>query len=152
MRISDWSSDVCSSDLLTILVSSVTVLSALVKNIGALAILIPSALRMARKSGASPSVFLMPMSFGSLLGGLMTLVGTSPNIIVSWVREQLTGEPFGMFDYTPVGLGLAIMGIIRSEERRVGKECVSTCRSRWSPYHYKKKKKNTYKKRKITNP
>ncbi|HEY9579181.1 MAG TPA: SLC13 family permease [Rhizorhapis sp.] len=97
---------------LTILVSSVTVLSALVKNIGALAILIPSALRMARKSGASPSVFLMPMSFGSLLGGLMTLVGTSPNIIVSRVREQLTGEPFGMFDYTPVGLGLAIMGII----------------------------------------
>src|SRR3546814_9136788 len=42
----------------------------------------------------------------------MTLVGTSPNIIVSRVREQLTGEPFGMFDYTPVGLGLAIMGII----------------------------------------
>src|SRR3546814_4210434 len=106
LRISDWSSDVCSSDLarsgiiesmlarltasvtrvrwqLTILVSSVTVLSALVKNIGALAILIPSALRMARKSGASPSVFLMPMSFGSLLGGLMTLVGTSHNIIVS---------------------------------------------------------------------
>src|SRR3546814_9778717 len=67
---------------------------------------------MARRSGASPSVFLMPMSFGSLLGGLMTLVGTSPNIIVSRVREQLTGEPFGMFDYTPVGLGLAIMGII----------------------------------------
>src|SRR3546814_19753182 len=67
---------------------------------------------MARKSGASPSVFLMPMSFGYLLGGLMTLVGTSPNIIVSREREQLTGEPFGMFDYTPVGIGLAIMGII----------------------------------------
>ena len=97
---------------LTILVSSVTILSALVKNIGALAMLIPAAIRMAKKSEASPSVFLMPMSFGSLLGGLITLVGTSPNIIVSRVREQMTGEPFGMFDYSPVGLGLAILGII----------------------------------------
>lgn len=97
---------------LTILVSSVTILSALVKNIGALAILMPAALKMARRSNSSPSVFLMPMSFGSLLGGLITLVGTSPNIIVSRVREQMTGEPFGMFDYTPVGLGLSIMGII----------------------------------------
>jgi di/tricarboxylate transporter len=97
---------------LTILVTSVTFLSALVKNIGALAILIPSAFRMAKRSDASPSVFLMPMAFGSLLGGLITLVGTSPNIIVSRVREQMTGEPFGMFDYTPVGLGLALVGIL----------------------------------------
>jgi len=97
---------------LTILVSSVTILSALVKNIGALAILMPAALKMARRSDSSPSVFLMPMSFGSLLGGLITLVGTSPNIIVSRVREQMTGEPFSMFDYTPVGLGLSVMGII----------------------------------------
>jgi di/tricarboxylate transporter len=97
---------------LTILVASVTFLSALVKNIGALAILMPSAFRMAKRSDASPSVFLMPMAFGSLLGGLITLVGTSPNIIVSRVREQMTGEPFGMFDYTPVGLGLALIGIV----------------------------------------
>src|SRR3546814_14115561 len=112
MRISDWSSDVCSSDLLTILVSSVTVLSALVKNIGALAILIPSALRMARKSGASTSVFLMPMSFGSLLGALMTLVGTSPNIIVLRVCQHLTGAPFGMYDYTTLCHGFAILVLV----------------------------------------
>lgn len=97
---------------LMVLVSSVTFLSALVKNIGALAMLIPAALRMAKKSDVSPSVFLMPMSFGSLLGGLITLIGTSPNIIVSRVREQMTGEPFGMFDYTPVGLCLALIGIV----------------------------------------
>ncbi len=97
---------------LTILVSSVTFLSALVKNIGALAILMPSAFRLAKRSEVSPSVFLMPMAFGSLLGGLITLVGTSPNIIVSRVREEMTGEPFAMFDYTPVGLGLALVGII----------------------------------------
>jgi di/tricarboxylate transporter len=97
---------------LTVLVGSVTLLSALVKNIGALAMLIPAALKMAKRSGTSPAVFLMPMSFGSLLGGLITLVGTSPNIIVSRVREQMTGQPFHMFDYAPVGLGLSLAGLI----------------------------------------
>jgi len=90
-----------------LLVGSVTLLSAMVKNIGALAMLMPSAFQLAKKSNASPSCFLMPMAFGSLLGGLMTLVGTSPNIIVSRVREEMTGEPFSMFDYTPVGAGVA---------------------------------------------
>jgi di/tricarboxylate transporter len=97
---------------LTVLVSSVTVLSALLKNIGALAMMIPAAMKMAKKSDTSPSVFLMPMSFASLLGGLITLIGTSPNIIVSRVREQMTGQPFGMFDYAPVGIGLALSGIV----------------------------------------
>ncbi len=97
---------------LTVLVGSVTLLSALVKNIGALAMLMPAAFRLAKKSDSSPSCFLMPMAFGSLLGGLMTLVGTSPNIIVSRVREEMTGEPFSMFDYTPVGAGVAIAGLI----------------------------------------
>ncbi|TFI57387.1 SLC13 family permease [Sphingomonas parva] len=97
---------------LTVLVGSVTILSALVKNIGALAMMMPAAFQMARKSNSSPSCLLMPMAFGSLLGGLMTLVGTSPNIIVSRVREDMTGEPFSMFDYTPVGLGLAAIGLV----------------------------------------
>ncbi len=97
---------------LMVLVGSVTLLSALVKNIGALAMMMPAALRMARKSGNSPSLYLMPMAFGSLLGGLITLVGTSPNIIVSRVREQMTGAPFRMFDYAPVGLGLSALGMV----------------------------------------
>lgn len=97
---------------LIILVGSVTFLSALVKNIGALAMLMPAAFQMAKRSNTSPSCLLMPMAFGSLLGGLITLVGTSPNIIVSRVREDMTGQPFGMFDYTPVGLGIAVTGLI----------------------------------------
>ena len=97
---------------LAVLVSSVGLLSAVVKNIGALAILMPAAMKMAKRSDVSPSVFLMPMSFASLLGGLITLVGTSPNIIVSRVREEMTGEPFGMFDYAPVGLGLTAVGMV----------------------------------------
>ncbi|MGO7536925.1 SLC13 family permease, partial [Rhizobium leguminosarum] len=63
-------------------------------------------------SRVSPSMFLMPMSFSSLLGGLMTQIGTSPNIIVSRVREEITGQPFMMFDYTPVGLALSVAGFV----------------------------------------
>jgi di/tricarboxylate transporter len=97
---------------LMVLCASVGFASALVKNIGALAMLMPAAFQMAKRSKSSPSALLMPMSFASLLGGLMTLVGTSPNIIVSRVREDMTGTPFKMFDYLPVGLGLTVMGLI----------------------------------------
>jgi len=97
---------------LLVLASSVGIASALIKNVGALAMLMPAAVQMAKKNEASPSVYLMPMSFASLLGGLMTLVGTSPNIIVSRVRENMTGKPFEMFDYLPTGLGLLIVGLV----------------------------------------
>jgi di/tricarboxylate transporter len=97
---------------LIVLVTVTTVMSAFVKNIGALAMMLPVAFQMAKHSQVSPSLFLMPMAFGSLLGGLATLIGTSPNIIVSGLREELTGEPFGMFDFTPVGAGLSIVGIL----------------------------------------
>lgn len=94
------------------LTATVTVLSALVKNIGALAMMMPVAFQLARRNDKPVSAVLMPMAFGSLLGGTITLIGTSPNVIVSRVREELTGQPFGMFDFTPVGLGLAIAGAV----------------------------------------
>jgi len=94
------------------LVGSVTVLAAFVKNIGALAMLMPIAFQFARRTGTSPSALLMPMSFGALLGGIVTLIGTSPNIIVSRVREQILGEPFHIFDFTPVGASLALLGFL----------------------------------------
>lgn len=94
-----------------VLTGAVTLLSAVVKNIGALAIFMPIALQVARRNGTSVSSLLMPMAFGSLLGGLMTLVGTSPNIIVSRVRAEMVGEPFTMFDFTPVGLVIAVAGV-----------------------------------------
>ncbi|MCM2290786.1 SLC13 family permease [Allorhizobium sp. BGMRC 0089] len=95
-----------------LLVLTVTVLSAFIKNIGALAIMMPVAFQFARKSGTRVSVFLMPMSFGALLGGLMTQIGTSPNIVVSRLRGELTGTPFTMFDFTPVGAILATAGVL----------------------------------------
>ena len=91
--------------------SSVAVLSSIVKNIGALAIFLPVALQLARRSGTSASTLLMPMAFGSLIGGIVTLVGTSPNILVSRVREELSGEPFAMFAFAPVGLGILAAGL-----------------------------------------
>lgn len=94
-----------------VLSGTVAALSGFVKNIGALAMLMPVAFALARKTETSPSYFLMPMAFGSLLGGIVTLVGTSPNILVSRVRQEITGEPFHMFDFTPVGIVLAVAGI-----------------------------------------
>lgn len=94
-----------------VLTAVVAALSGFVKNIGALAMMMPVAFQLARKTGTPPSAMLMPMAFGSLLGGIVTLVGTSPNIIVSRVREEITGQPFGMFDFTPVGALLAVGGV-----------------------------------------
>ncbi|MGE5545960.1 MAG: SLC13 family permease [Solirubrobacterales bacterium] len=90
----------------------VGVMSALMKNIGALAIFLPIAMQLARRHRTSAHWVLMPMAFASLLGGLMTLVGTSPNIIVSRVRHEIVGKPFAMFDYLPVGLGLLAAGLV----------------------------------------
>ncbi|WP_377846498.1 SLC13 family permease [Bosea sp. UC22_33] len=95
-----------------LLVFVVAVMSAIIKNIGALAMMLPIAYQLARKSGKSPSVFLMPMAFASLLGGIVTLVGTSPNVIVSRVRQELGGEPFRMFDFAPVGIVVAVAGCL----------------------------------------
>ena len=94
-----------------VLTSGVTIMSAFMKNIGALAIFLPIAVQVARRSGTAPSKLLMPMAFGSLIGGLVTLVGTSPNILVSRVRSELLGVPFGMFDFAPVGLGVVAAGL-----------------------------------------
>jgi di/tricarboxylate transporter len=95
-----------------VLVACVAILSAFMKNVGALAIFISAALQVARRNKRLPSEFLMPLSFASLLGGSMTLIGTSPNLLASAVRQQLTGAPFEMFDFTPVGAGLAVVGVL----------------------------------------
>jgi len=97
---------------ITILTILVAILSAFINNIGALAPLIPVAIHMARKSNVSPALFLLPLAFGSQLGGYLTLIGTPRNIIVSSFRERAGFEGFGMFDFALVGSGLAIIGII----------------------------------------
>lgn len=93
------------------LVGLVTLLSGFMNNVGALAVLMPVAIYSAEKTGRSPATLLMPLSFGSLLGGLMTLIGTPPNLLISSVRQDITGEPFSMFDFTPVGICVALAGL-----------------------------------------
>lgn len=87
--------------------------SGFMNNVGALALLMPVAIRASRKRGFSPSTVLMPLAFGSLLGGLITLIGTPPNIIIAAFRaETAAAEPFRMFDFAPVGGGVALAGVL----------------------------------------
>ncbi|QRM53163.1 SLC13 family permease [Sinorhizobium sp. BG8] len=97
---------------LALLMISVAVLSAFIKNIGALAIMMPMAFQFAKRAGVPVSRYLMPMAFAALLGGLMTQIGTSPNIVVSRLRHEITGQSFTMFDFTPVGAILTVVGIV----------------------------------------
>ncbi|MFS6538190.1 SLC13 family permease [Idiomarina loihiensis] len=94
------------------LTSVTTICSAFISNTGTMAIMIPVALQLARSSGNNPSKLLMPMAFGSLLGGAITMVGTPPNIIIADIRREAMGESFGIFEFTPVGLSIAIAGLL----------------------------------------
>ncbi len=86
-------------------------LSAFMNNVGALALILPVALRIAKDGRTSPSKFLMPVAFASLLGGMVTVIGTPPNLIISNYRVQFSGQSFNFFDFSPVGITSVIMGI-----------------------------------------
>ena len=87
------------------------VLSGFINNVAALALLIPVDLRAARKAGRSPGLTLMPLSFATILGGMVTLIGTPPNIIIASIRAEELGESFQMFDFAPVGATVALAGM-----------------------------------------
>ena len=89
----------------------VALLSCIMNNVGALAIMLPVTIRNASKAKRSPSQVLMPLSFASLLGGLVTLIGTPTNIVISSYRMDFLGRPFQMFDFTPVGVVVAVAGL-----------------------------------------
>ncbi len=88
------------------------VLSAFMNNVAALALLMPVDIQTARKAGRAPGLSLMPLSFATILGGMVTLIGTPPNIIIASIREETLGAPFKMFDFAPVGGITAIAGLI----------------------------------------
>lgn len=87
-------------------------LSAVMNNVAALALLMPVDLQAASKAKRSPALTLMPLSFASILGGMITLIGTPPNIIIAEFREKTLGSGFSMFDFTPVGLACAVAGVL----------------------------------------
>ena len=88
------------------------VLSAFMNNVAALALLMPVDIQTARKAGRPPGLSLMPLSFATILGGMITLIGTPPNIIIASIREDRLGESFAMFDFAPVGGAVAVVGLI----------------------------------------
>jgi di/tricarboxylate transporter len=87
------------------------VLSAVMNNVAALALLMPLDMQAADKARRSPALSLMPLSFASILGGMITLIGTPPNIVIAQYRADALGEPYRMFDFAPVGVAVAVIGV-----------------------------------------
>jgi len=96
---------------ITIMSTLAAVLSAVMNNVAALALLMPLDMQAAAKSKRSPALTLMPLSFASILGGMITLIGTPPNIVIAEFRNDALGAPYRMFDFAPVGLACAAVGV-----------------------------------------
>jgi len=111
--ISRWLDKLGKNNLLqTVVLCAVTgIASAFMNNVGAIAIMMPVAIKLSNKNNNPPSHILMPLAFSSILGGMMTLIGTPPNIIISTFRNNAMGSPFKMFDFMPVGIFITIIGI-----------------------------------------
>ena len=98
--------------LIVLIMVTTAVLSAFMNNIGVAALLLPVVMDIGRRTNRPPSILLMPLAFGSLLGGLMTQIGTPPNILISSALAEKGLYSFGMFDYTPIGFFVTLTGII----------------------------------------
>ena len=90
----------------------VAFLSAFMSSTGAVAILIPVVLNMCKRLSLAPSVIMMPLAFGALMGGMLTLIGTPPNLVVSQALERSTGQGFGFFDFAPFGAVTLFFGLV----------------------------------------
>ncbi|MBV1865541.1 MAG: SLC13 family permease [Rhodobacteraceae bacterium] len=97
---------------ITIMGSVGAVLSAFMNNVAALALLMPVDIQTAKKAKRDVGLSLMPLSFATILGGMVTMIGTPPNIIIATIREDAFGAPFKMFDFAPVGLIAALAGLL----------------------------------------
>ena len=96
---------------ISIMSSLAAILSAMMNNVAALALLMPLDIQAASKAERSPALSLMPISFASILGGMITLIGTPPNIVIAEFRNDALGAPYRMFDFAPVGLACAVVGV-----------------------------------------
>ncbi|WP_019217654.1 SLC13 family permease [Legionella tunisiensis] len=90
----------------------IAIMSAFMNNVGALGLMMPIAIQSFIKQQKSPSIILMPIAFSSVLGGMMTVIGTPPNLLISSYREETIGAPYHMFDFMPVGLAIAFFGVL----------------------------------------
>ena len=97
---------------IAVLASIGAMLSTVMNNVGALALLMPVAIQTSEEAKRSPAIVLMPLAFGTILGGMITLIGTPPNIIVASYRQDVGGSAFTMFDFSPVGAIVAFLGLL----------------------------------------
>jgi di/tricarboxylate transporter len=98
--------------MIIVIMITAAVLSAFMNNVGVAALMLPVVVDVARRTRISPSRLLMPLAFATLLGGLMTMIGTPPNLLISEVMAQNGYEPFALFDFTPLGGSLLVVGVI----------------------------------------
>ncbi len=98
--------------LVPLLMITVGLLSGFMNDIGVTALMLPAVLEIARRIAVPPSKLLMPLAFGSLLGGMTTLIGTAPNILIASALRDAGYESFGMFDFTPLGLAALAVGVV----------------------------------------
>lgn len=98
--------------LTVIIMLTVAALSAFINNVGAVAILLPVVMTLARESVISPSKLLIPLAYGSMIGGLCTLIGTPPNILVTTIGVQSGLRPFELFEFAPIGLAVVGVGVL----------------------------------------
>ncbi len=112
-KVTSWIWKLSSRPVIHILLLSilVSILSAFMNNVGALALCMPIALDLAKKGKYSPSLLMMPLAFSSLVGGLNTLIGTPPNIIIATFRQEYTGQAFRLFDFLPSGALITLLGV-----------------------------------------
>ncbi len=96
--------------LIAAIMLTVALISAFINNIGSTAVLLPLVVGIAQKARIAPSKLLMPLAFGSLMGGVCTLIGTPPNILMNELLFEYSGQSFSMFDFTPVGLVIVLVG------------------------------------------
>lgn len=97
---------------IALLTGLATLLSTFMNNVGSVALLLPVALYISRKKNIPASALLMPLAFAAHFGGMITLIGTPTNLIVSSFREEALGQPYQMFDFAPVGLGIALLSVL----------------------------------------
>lgn len=97
--------------MIAVIMSCAGAMSAFMNNVAVAALMLPVVMDIARQTGRAPSRLLMPLAFGSLLGGVTTLIGTPPNLLVSQALRENGMAPFGMFDFTPIGVGIMLAGI-----------------------------------------
>lgn len=98
--------------LIFVIMITGAVLSAFMNNIGVAALMLPVVVEVARRTGIAASRLLMPLAYSTLLGGLMTLIGTPPNLLISESMVLAGHQPFGLFEFTPMGGTIMVIGVL----------------------------------------